>query len=219
MGAGEVLGVLSHRLSPAVEILLLGAVISLIPVLLVMFTGFVRIVIVLSLLRMGLGAPSLPPNSVLFTLALSLTLYSMAPVLSEVRGKALDPYLRGEIGWEEAVQRGLGPIREFMLSQVEPEDLRLFTPRGERRLEPEGIPLSSLIPAFVLGETRKGFMMGFAVTVPLLAVDIAVSVVLLSMGIFMLPPTVISVPLKIMVFTLSDGWTLLSRALLLSFRG
>jgi len=202
-----------------IQLLLLLTVLSLAPAVLIMMTSFTRIVIVLSLLRNAIGLPGVPPNQVLLGLALFLTLFSMSPTLDQVNSRALQPYLAGEIGQSEALKAAEQPIRDFMLRQTREKDVALFVhlSRGERPKTAEDLPLSVLIPAFALSELKTAFQMGIIIFIPFLVMDMVVSSTLMSMGMMMLPPSIVSLPFKLLLFVMVDGWHLIIRSLLASF--
>ncbi len=207
------------ELSSTVQMLIFLSALSLIPVVLLVTTGFVRIVIVLSVVRSAIGLPQLPPNQVIITMALILTYFVMSPVLSKVNDQALQPYLRGDLSQQEALNRGVVPMREFMFKQVRQTDVALFMglanlprPRNE-----DDVPTRVLVPAFVISELRTAFQMAFVIYIPFLVIDMVVGSALLSMGMMMLPPTVVSLPFKLLLFVLVDGWRLIAQALVLSF--
>jgi len=209
-----------QELSGALQVMLLLTVLSLAPSLLILLTSFSRIVIVLGLLRQALGTPQMPPSQVLIGLALFLTAFVMAPVAAEVRDQAYTPYMTKKITQDEALQRALRPIREFMLRQTREQDLALMlrlskAPRPRTR---EEVPTTALIPAFVISELKSGFQMGFVLFLPFLVIDFVVGSVLLSMGMMFLPPTTIALPLKLLLFVLADGWHLVVRSLVTSFQ-
>ncbi len=204
----------------SVQILMVLTLIALAPFLLAVMTCFTRIVIVLSLLRVAMGTPQTPPNPVVIGMALFLTLFVMAPTLQEANEKGLQPFLRNEISLEQAIAEGYKPFQRFMLRQVREKDIALFLriaklPNPKR---PEDVPAYILIPAFVLSEVRTGFEIGFLLTVPFLVVDLVVASVLMGMGMLMVPPMLISLPLKLLLFVLADGWHLLMKGLALSVR-
>jgi len=205
-------------LSQTVMIILLLTVGSVAPSLLLLTTSFTRFAIVLALTRNAIGTQQVPPTQVLTGLALFLTLFVMAPVLSQVNEDALQPLLNGEIGQAEAFEAGFAPLREFMSAQTSDDDLRLFLDlRGEDvPTSVEEIGPSVMIPAFVLSELRTAFTIGFVIFVPFLVVDLVVSSVLMSMGMVMLPPVFISLPLKLLMFVLVDGWSLIVQSLVTS---
>jgi len=184
-----------------------------------MVTSFTRIIVVLSLLRNAIGIPQLPPNQVLIGLALFLTFFVMAPVLKTVNAEALQPFLNGQIQQNEAMNRGEKPLRQFMLKQTREKDLALFVSLAgqDRPRNPDDVPTYVLIPAFIISELKTAFQMGFIIFVPFLIIDIVISSALLSMGMMMLPPVVISLPFKILLFVLVDGWGLIVGSLVKSF--
>ena len=202
-----------------VRLVLLITVLSLAPSILVMVTSFTRIVVVLAFLRSALGLQQTPPNAVLISLALFVTAYVMAPTLERAWQEGLSPLLEEEIGELEAFERASAPLREFMLVQVRPKDLELFLdisrlPAIER---PEDTPLRALIPAFMISELRRAFEIGFLIFVPFLVIDMVVASILMSMGMMMLPPVLISLPFKLIFFVLVDGWYLVVGSLVESF--
>jgi len=208
-----------QQVSSGVQLLVLVTVLSLAPSILILTTSFSRIIIVLSLLRNAIGTPALPPNQVLLGLALVLTFFIMSPVFTEIDQQALQPYLDNQLDQETAFEKAVEPIREFMFSQTREKDIALFIELGnsERPQTLEDIPTSVLLPAFVISELRTAFTMGFMVYVPFLVIDMVISSVLLSMGMMMLPPSMISLPFKLLLFVMVDGWYLIVRSLSLSF--
>lgn len=209
----------TQQVSVALQVLLLVTILSLAPAILVLTTGFTRIIVVLSLLRNAIGIPQLPPNQVLTGLAMFLTLFVMFPTFDEVNNIALTPFLRNEISQQEALDRGIVPVREFMFRQTRPNDLALFLSLAKKpqpRTRDE-IETHVLIPAFVISELKTAFQMGLFIFVPFLIIDIVIAATLISMGIFFLPPVVISLPFKVLLFILVDGWSLISRSLVTSF--
>lgn len=201
------------------QVLLLLTILSLAPAIITLMTSFTRTVIVLSLIRNALGTNQVPPNQVLIGLALFLTAFIMAPSFSAVYTDALTPYLAGELALEEAWETGLEPIREFMLRNTREKDLEMFVAiRGEERPQtPADISTLTLIPAFVISELKTAFQLGFVIFIPFLVIDMVVASTLMGMGMMMLPPIMISLPFKILLFILVDGWHLVVRGLLLSF--
>ncbi|GAF63700.1 flagellar type III secretion system pore protein FliP [Alkalihalobacillus trypoxylicola] len=203
-----------------VQLLLVLTVLSLAPGILILMTSFTRIIIVLSFVRQGLATQSVPPNQVLIGIALFITFFIMAPIFSEVNDRALTPFLDGELTQEEAFQEAAIPMKEFMAAHTREKDLALFM--GYAGLEqPESlddIPLTSLIPAFAISELKTAFQIGFLIFVPFLVIDMIVASVLMSMGMMMLPPVMIALPFKILLFVIVDGWYLIVESLLLSFR-
>jgi flagellar biosynthetic protein FliP len=211
---------LSGEPSNAVVIILLLSVLSIAPSLLVLMTSFTRIVIVMSLTRNALGIPQLPPQQVIVGLSLFLTIFVMAPTLSALNEVGLQPLLDGEIELSEALDRSEEPIREFMLDYTREPELELFLDASatETPVTRDDVPLSALIPAFVLSELKSAFILGFIIFVPFLVIDLVVSAVLTSLGMMMLPPTFVSLPLKLLLFILLDGWMLVTGTLLESYR-
>jgi len=213
-GSGSPQGV-----SIGLQILVLLTVLTLAPALLIMVTAFTRIVIVLSLLRNALGIPQLPPNQVLIGLSLFLTFFVMSPTWSAINEQALQPYLAGQIDQQTALDKGIAPLRTFMFKQTRENDLALFVSMSKepRPRTPDDVPTYVLIPAFIISELKTAFQMGFIIFIPFLVIDIVVSSVLMSMGMLMLPPVMISLPFKILLFVLVDGWHLIGRSLVMSF--
>jgi len=192
---------------------------SLAPFLLVMCTSFVRIVVVLSLVRSAIGAAALPPNTVLTGLALVLTLVVMSPTLSRISSDAVQPYAKGQITQSQFLDRAGGSLRAFMLRQTRAADLDLFEHVAHRGSEsPNVAPMLVLIPAFVVGELRDAFAIGFALYLPFVAIDLAVASILMGLGMFMLSPPVISLPAKLLLFVMVDGWALVCGGVAASFR-
>ena len=202
-----------------VQLLILLTFLSLAPAILVMMTSFTRIVIVLSLVRSAMGVPALPPNQVLIGIAFLMTVFVMTPVWQTVNEEALQPFLNGELEQSEAMTRAEAPVRTFMLAQTREADLVLFVGMAfeERPESIEDVPTYVVIPGFILSELKTAFQMGFIIFVPFLIIDIVVSSALLSMGMMMLPPAVISLPFKILLFVLVDGWSLILGSLATSF--
>jgi flagellar biosynthesis protein FliP len=203
----------------AVQILLLVGGITLVPALLFTVTGFTRIIIVLGFIRSGLGTPTAPPNQVLVGIAFFLTIFVMQPTLKDVKTQAWDPLNHGRITQVEALNRAQGPLREFMFRQTRESDLALFAglAKIDRPKTRKDIPTHVLIPAFTLSELKTAFQIGFLIFLPFLVIDIVVSSTLMSMGMMMLPPVFISLPFKILLFVLVDGWNLVTRSLVESF--
>ena len=202
-----------------IQLLALMTAITLLPALLLMMTAFTRIIIVLSILRQALGAGQSPPNQVLVGLALFLTLFVMAPVIDKIRTQAVTPYMAGSIDTSTALQRGIEPLRSFMLSQTRESDVASFVriSGGKGYATPQDVPLSTLVPAFVTSELKTAFQIGFMLFIPFVIIDLVVASVLMSMGMMMVSPMIISLPFKIMLFVLVDGWTLLLGTLAGSF--
>ncbi|GAB2722003.1 flagellar type III secretion system pore protein FliP [Paenibacillus thermoaerophilus] len=200
-------------------LVLLITVLSLAPAILVLMTSFTRIVIVLGFVRTSLSTQQMPPNQVLIGLALFLTLFVMAPTIGQVNEQALQPYLRGELTQTEALQKAAIPMKQFMAKQTREKDLMLFLnySKAEKPQNIEDTPLTSLIPAFAISEIKTAFQMGFMIFIPFLVIDMIVASTLMSMGMMMLPPVMISLPFKILLFILVDGWYLVVKSLLSSF--
>jgi flagellar biosynthetic protein FliP len=203
----------------SVLIILLLTLLAIAPALLMMLTSFTRIVIVLSLTRNALGVNAIPPNQVVVGLSLFLSLFVMAPTLSEMNDVALQPLLKGDLSYSEAYEKGQVPIKEFMLQQTRKGELNLFIKASGKPApaEREDVSLATLIPAFVLSELKTAFIIGFVVFVPFLIIDLVVSSTLMSMGMFMLPPVLVSLPFKLLLFVMVDGWALVVKSLLTSF--
>lgn len=208
------------EIAVSLQILFLLTILSLAPALLIMLTSFTRIVIVLSFIRNALGTQQIPPTPVLIGLALFLTFFVMAPVLNKVNAEALQPYVRGDINQTVAFSRAEGPVRDFMLRQTGENDLALFVhlAKIERPRNADDLPTYVVIPSFIISELKKAFLIGFLIYIPFLIIDMVVASTLMSMGMLMLPPILMSLPIKLLLFVLVDGWHLISRALVLGFR-
>lgn len=205
--------------SQSLQIVGLLTVLSIAPAILIMLTGFTRIIIVLSLTRNALGLQQMPPNQVLVALALFLTFFVMSPVFNEIKTEALDPYINQEITAQEAIDTASVPLKEFMLKQTYKSDLELFIDisKQEDVSNVDSIPLSTIIPAFITSEIKRGFQIGFFIFIPFIVIDMVVASTLMAMGMMMLPPTVISLPFKVLLFVLVDGWALMIQTLITSF--
>ena len=205
--------------SVTLQILILMTLLSLLPAGLIMLTSFTRIIIVLALLRQGLGTMQTPSNQVLIGLALFLTLFVMAPVFDRIHSAAVEPYMLEQLGPEQAAVEASGPIREFMLAQTRESDLAMFARiSGRDGFEsPEDVPFTLLIASFVTSELKTAFQIGFLILIPFLIIDLVVAGVLMSMGMVMLSPLIISLPFKVMLFVLVDGWALIMGTLASSF--
>lgn len=213
------LGATGSLTGRVVQLFLLITLISVAPGILVMVTSFTRIIVVLSLLRSALGVPQSPPNMVMVALALFLTAFVMGPTLEKSYSEGIKPFVDEEIDETQAIDRTVGPVRTFMLSQVREKDLALFMdlarlPRAET---PEQTPLRALVPAFMISELRRAFEIGFLLFIPFLVIDMVVASILMSMGMMMLPPVLISLPFKLIFFVLVDGWNLVAGSLVQSF--
>ena len=208
-----------EKISVLLEILLALTVLSLAPAILVLMTSFTRIIVVFSFLRHALGTQQMPPNQVLIGLALFLTCFLMTPVWQKINQEALQPYLTSEVSQQEAFSKAIQPLRQFMLKQTREKELALFvkTAKLERPQNSTEVPTLVLLPAFVISELKTAFQIGFLIYIPFLIIDMVVASVLLSMGMMMLPPIMISLPFKLLLFVLVDGWWLLVGSLVQSF--
>ncbi|WP_346837595.1 flagellar type III secretion system pore protein FliP [Microbulbifer sp. SAOS-129_SWC] len=207
-------------LSRALKILIGLTVLSLAPGILIVMTSFTRIILVLAMLRHALGMQQTPPNMVLVSLALILTVFSMKPVLEEINSEAYVPYTNKEISSKQALERGIQPLRKFMLKQTRDEDLELIYEINKQAVpkSADDVGLSDLVPAFLLSELRTAFQIGFIIFIPFLLVDLVVASMLMSLGMMMVPPMMISLPIKILIFVLIDGWSLVTLSLMNSFQ-
>ncbi len=205
--------------SLTLQLLILMTAVTLLPSILLMMTAFTRIVIVLAILRQAIGAGQAPPNQVLVGLALFLTFFVMGPVISTINTEAVQPYMAGTIETTEALQRAVVPLKQFMLEQTRESDIATFVgiAGGEGYDSPEDVPLSVLVPAFATSELKTAFQIGFLLFIPFVIIDLVVASVLMSMGMMMLSPVLISLPFKIMLFVLVDGWSLVMGTLAASF--
>lgn len=208
------------KIAVTLQILALMTVLSVAPAILILTTSFTRIAVVLSFLRTALGTQQLPPNQVILGLALFLTAFVMAPTWQEMNASAIQPYIAGEIGGDVAFNRASGSLKHFMLANTREEDVALFVElrNADVPATPEELGLEVIVPSFVISELRTAFQMGFALYVPFLVIDMVVASVLMSMGMLMLPPVLISLPFKILLFVLVDGWHLVVRSLATSFQ-
>jgi flagellar biosynthesis protein FliP len=209
----------AENVSTSVKLLLLFTVLSLAPSILILMTSFTRIMIVLSFVRTSLATQQMPPNQVLIGLSLFMTFFIMAPTFQEVNDKALTPLFNEEINLEEAYENAAAPFKDFMSQHTRQKDLELFLnySGAERPESIKDIPLTALVPAFALSEIKTAFQIGFMIFIPFLVIDMVVASVLMSMGMMMLPPVMISLPFKILLFVLVDGWYLVIKSLLQSF--
>jgi len=204
--------------SVPVETLLALTALSFLPAALILLTSFTRILIVFSLLRQALGLTTMPPNIVLIGLSFFLTLFIMNPVFENIYQKAYQPYTAGKMNFSQAVDVGSVPLKEFMLKQTRRDDLNLFSKMYGKPIDDrENVPMTVLIPAFAISEIKTGFLIGFVIYLPFLAIDFAVASILTSLGMVMVSPMMFSLPLKLIVFALADGWTLLSLSLVQSY--
>ena len=205
--------------SVALELVALLTILSLAPSIIIMMTSFTRIVIVLNFVKQALGTQNSPPNQMVMGLGLFLTFFIMAPTFNRINDEALQPYLAHEINYQEGIDKAVKPIREFMLRQTSEQDLALFI-RASRQSNPQTIDdlkMWTIIPAFIISELKTAFIIGFMIYIPFLVIDMAVASILMSMGMMMLPPMMVSMPFKLILFVLVDGWNLIVQQLLLSF--
>lgn len=203
-----------------IKLFIFLTILTLLPSFIIMVTCFTRIVVVFSLLKSALGAQQSIPNQILIGLALFLTIFIMQPVYSQINNNALKPYSEEKISQEEAINLGVAPLREFMLKQTRQKDLELFIETAkidQENLTRENIPLHIVVPAFAISELKTAFQIGFLLFIPFLIVDMVVASVLMSMGMFMLPPVMVALPFKLLLFVMVDGWYLLVKSLVLSF--
>ena len=212
-------GKTGQQYSLTLQLLALMTTLTLLPSLLLMMTSFVRIIIVLSLLRQALGTAQTPPNTVLVGLALFLTLFIMSPVFDDIYRNAVAPYMNGSMGFEKAVAQAEGPIRDFMMNQTREDDIAMFMQIAQKKdvASAADVPFTTLMPAFLTSELKSAFTIGFMIYIPFVVIDMIVASVLMSMGMMMLSPMIISMPFKLMLFVLVDGWTLLMGSLASSF--
>ncbi|RMF94354.1 MAG: flagellar biosynthetic protein FliP [Candidatus Schekmanbacteria bacterium] len=206
-------------ISAGMKILALLTILSLAPAILIMLTGFTRIVIVFHFLRQALGTQQMPPNQVIIGLSLFITFFIMSPYFIQINDEAIQPYLQKKISQEEAIEKATAPLKEFMTKQTRKKDLALFLELSKKKnfKSNNDIPFMVLVPSFIISELKTAFQIGFLIYIPFLIIDIVVSSVLLSMGMMMLPPVMISLPFKIVLFVLVDGWYLIVGSLLKSF--
>ena len=208
----------SATLTSTVRILLVLTILSLAPAILMMMTSFVRIIVVLHFVRAAIGTQTSPPNQVLIGLALFLTIFIMWPTMMSINNKAIQPFDKGEITQEEALKRGQEPIREFMYGQTQTKDLKMLCDIADVSYKDlDKVPLYVLAPSFMISELRTAFIIGFLIYIPFIVIDMVVASVLMSMGMMMLPPTTISLPFKILLFVLADGWDLVIGNLVRTF--
>ena len=208
-----------EKVSTAIQLLLLLTVLSVAPAIILMTTCFTRVVVVLGFVRQAMGTQNMPPTQVILGLSLFLSFFIMTPTLDAIRVNALTPYMEQKISQEEAIVRAVAPMRAFMFSQVRQEELELMTEiSGQKRpANRDDVPTMTLIPAFMLSELKRAFEMGFMIYIPFLVIDMIVASILMSMGMMMLPPVIISMPFKLLLFVLVDGWNLIVGSLIKSF--
>ena len=209
----------SGELSTTLQIVILMTVLTLAPSILIMVTSFIRFTVVLSFLRQAMGIQQMPPGQLLIALALILTFFVMSPVIDKSYNEGIKPYLEEQISKEEAFDKAVGPFREFMLSQTREKDLALFVDIAKIDIpeSPEDLPLHVIVPGYVISELQTAFQIAFILFIPFLVIDMVVASVLMSMGMMMLPPVIVSLPFKILLFVLVDGWYLLIKSLVESF--
>lgn len=205
---------------PVMEVFLIISFLSLLPAILIMFTSFTRIVVVLSFLRQAIGGQQIPPNTVIIGLALFLTFFIMSPTIDAISKNAITPYMDKKITIQEAFKNSEPPIKTFMLKQTRQKDLALFLniSKEQRPATPEDLSLRVVVPAFAISELKTAFEIGFLIFIPFLVIDMVVSSILLSMGMMMLPPVLISLPFKLLLFVLVDGWNLVTSSIVRSFQ-
>lgn len=204
----------------SVKLLIFLTLLSLVPAFLMMMTSFTRIVVVLSFLRSALGTQQTPPNQVLIGLALFLTVFIMSPIYTDVNKNAIQPYLANQLTYEQATDQALKPLRQFMVRQTREKDLGLFlsVAKMDKPKNVDEVPLSVIVPAFVISELKTAFQIGFILFIPFLVIDMVVASTLMSMGMFMLPPVMVALPFKLLLFVMVDGWYLVVKSLVESFR-
>lgn len=209
----------TQDLSQALQLIIALTVLTLAPAILILLTSFTRIIVVLSFVRSSLGTQQMPPNQILIGLALFLTFFVMAPTLQEVNREALQPYMKGQITQQQFFKRGMDPMRTFMIKETREKDLALFVKMSkiDRPRNFNDIPNYVLVPSFVISELKTAFQIGFIIYIPFLVIDMVVASALMSMGMMMLPPMMISLPFKILLFVLVDGWNLIIQSLMRSF--
>lgn len=210
-----------QQVSTGLQVLFLLTILSIAPAILLMTTCFTRIVIVLGFVRHAMGTQNMPPTQVIIGLALFLSFFIMAPTINKINEGALQPYLNEEITQEDALTKALTPMRDFMFTQVKESDLSLLSDitMNNEPYDKNDIPIMTLIPAFMLSELKRAFQMGFMIYIPFLVIDMIVASILMSMGMMMLPPVIISMPFKLLLFVLVDGWALIVGSLIKSFQG
>lgn len=205
---------------PTLDLIFLMTMIALLPSLAVMVTSFARTIIILSFTRSAIGVQSTPPNMVLTGIALFLTIFIMSPVIQEINTEAYTPYIQGEISQQEAVTRMVGPLKRFMLRNTQDDSLNMFVRMSDTEIQEnaEDYPLTVVIPAFMTSELKRGFMSGFLIYLPFLLIDIVVATTLMAMGMVMLPPSMVSLPFKLLLFVTVDGWGLLFSSIVAGFK-
>lgn len=219
----DLVGLISNHqqeFTPLIKLFIVMTIMMFLPTIIFMMTSFVRIVITFSFLKSALGVQQSIPNQILIGLALVMTIFIMSPVVNDINKEAIQPYRAHEITFEEGIEKAQIPIKEFLLKQTRDEDLKLFldtTNVDKKDVTRENIPLQALVPAFAISELKTAFQIGFLIYLPFLLIDLVVSSALMAMGMFMLPPAMISLPFKLLLFIMVDGWNLLIKSLILSF--
>jgi flagellar biosynthetic protein FliP len=208
----------SDQLSTSLQLLAMLTILSIAPAIMILTTAFTRIVIILGLTRTALGTTNIPPNQVLIGLSLFLTFYVMSPTYSKINDASLQPYMKKQISAEVAIERAQKPMREFMLKNTYTKDLNLFLNLRGEKATPENVSMTALIPAFILSELKTAFIVGFYIFVPFVIIDLVIASILMSLGMMMMPPSVVSLPAKLLVFILADGWSLLVTTILSGYR-
>lgn len=205
--------------SQSIVVIIALTVLSVAPAILLLCTSFTKIFVVLSLTRNALGLSNIPPNQVLAGLALFLSLFIMSPTVSKVNDQAVQPYLKGQVTASQAIDRGTPPVKDFLLKQTRKDEIALFTKLSGKRKpsNPQAVPMTTLIPAFVLSELRAAFLIGFVIYIPFLIIDMVVSASLMAMGMMMLPPVTVAMPFKLLLFVLVNGWGLIITSLVASY--
>jgi flagellar biosynthetic protein FliP len=208
------------KVATVIQLLFVLTVLSMAPSILLMLTSFTRVLVVMSLLRHALGTQQMPPNQIIVGLSLFITLFIMAPVWNRINNEALKPYYEEQISWEEVLSKGAVPIKEFMMRQTREKDIALFVriAKEKRPENPSDISLPVLIPSFIISELKTAFQIGFMIYLPFLIIDMVVASILLSMGMMMLPPVMVSMPFKLLLFVLVDGWNLIVGSVVQSFK-
>ena len=203
-----------------IKLLIILTILTLLPSIIIMMTSFVRIIVVFGFLRSALGTQQSPPNQVLVGLALFMTIFIMTPIYTNINTNAITPYLDNKISQEQAIETGAKPLREFMLKQTRQKDLKLFvdTAKLGENITKDNVPLYVVIPSFIISELKTAFQIGFLLFIPFLIIDLVVASVLMSMGMFMLPPVMVSLPFKLLLFVMVDGWYMLVQSLIVSFK-
>ena len=211
----------SQDLTPLMQLFIIMTVMMFLPTMVFMMTSFIRIIITFSFIKSALGATQSIPNQILIGVAMSLTIFIMSPTINSINEEAIKPYMNEEIKFEEALEKAQVPVKKFLLKQTRENDLELFIESAnidKTNLNRQNIPLTVIVPAFAISELKTAFQIGFLIYLPFLLIDLVVSSTLMSMGMFMLPPAMISLPFKLLLFIMVDGWNLLIKSLLLSFK-